>query len=156
MPLEGNRAFSDGARHPWATLRWERTKGTAGLRPGTWWMRGRKTWGEFEGQAGVQQISVQFSCSVVSDSLQPHGLQHARPPCPSPTPGVYSNSCNRYGYILNHLSEFRVHSYLDSKFLNTSGLGFFFNIFQKQPNCFFRLFKISQTMVMSRQLTRIE
>ena len=30
---------------------------------------------------------------VVSDSLQPHGLQHARPPCPSPTPGVYSNSC---------------------------------------------------------------
>ena len=37
--------------------------------------------------------SVQFSCSVVSDSLQPHGLQHARPPCPSPTPRVYSNSC---------------------------------------------------------------
>ena len=37
--------------------------------------------------------SVQFSCSVVSDSLQPHGLQHARPPCPSSTPGVYSNSC---------------------------------------------------------------
>ena len=29
----------------------------------------------------------------VSDSLRPHGLQHARPPCPSPTPGVYSNSC---------------------------------------------------------------
>ena len=37
--------------------------------------------------------SVQFSHSVVSDSLRPHGLQHARPPCPSPTPGVYSNSC---------------------------------------------------------------
>ena len=36
--------------------------------------------------------SVQFSRSVVSDSLQPHGLQHARPPCPSPTPGAYSNS----------------------------------------------------------------
>ena len=36
---------------------------------------------------------VQFSHSVVSDSLQPHGLQHTRPPCPSPTPGVYSNSC---------------------------------------------------------------
>ena len=29
----------------------------------------------------------------MSDSLQPHGLQHARPPCPSPTPGAYSNSC---------------------------------------------------------------
>ena len=36
---------------------------------------------------------VQFSCSVVSDSLQPHGLQHARTPCPSPTPRAYSNSC---------------------------------------------------------------
>ena len=38
-------------------------------------------------------ISVQFSCSVVSDYLQPHGLQHARPPCPSPTPWVNSHSC---------------------------------------------------------------
>ena len=37
--------------------------------------------------------SVQFSCSVMSDSLRPHGVQRARPPCPSPTPGVYSNSC---------------------------------------------------------------
>ena len=36
--------------------------------------------------------SVQFSLSVVSDSLRPHELQHARPPCPSSTPGVYSNS----------------------------------------------------------------
>ena len=34
-----------------------------------------------------------FSLSVISDSLQPHGLQHARPPCPLPTPGVYWNSC---------------------------------------------------------------
>ena len=38
-------------------------------------------------------FSVQFSRSVVSDSLWPHELQHARPPCPSPTPKVYSNSC---------------------------------------------------------------
>ena len=37
--------------------------------------------------------SVQFSSSVVSDSLWPHELQHARPPCPSPTPGVHSDSC---------------------------------------------------------------
>ena len=37
---------------------------------------------------------VQFSLSVMSDSLWPHGLQHAEPPCPSPTPGVYSNSCS--------------------------------------------------------------
>ena len=38
--------------------------------------------------------SVQFSRSVVSGSFHPHGLQHTRPPCPSPTPGVYSNSCS--------------------------------------------------------------
>ena len=37
--------------------------------------------------------SVQFSRSVVSDSLRPHESQHARPPCPSQTPGVHSNSC---------------------------------------------------------------
>ena len=37
--------------------------------------------------------SVQFSHSVLSDFLQPHELQHARPPCPSPTPEVHSNSC---------------------------------------------------------------
>ena len=36
---------------------------------------------------------IQFSHSVVSDSLQPHELQHARPPCPSPTPRVHPNSC---------------------------------------------------------------
>ena len=37
--------------------------------------------------------SVQFICLVVSDSLRPHEPQHARPPCPSPIPRVYSNSC---------------------------------------------------------------
>ena len=37
--------------------------------------------------------SVQFSRSVVSNSLRPHESQHARPPCPSPTPGVHQNSC---------------------------------------------------------------
>ena len=40
-----------------------------------------------------QFSSVQFSHSVLSDSLQPHGLQHTKPPSPSPPPGVYSNSC---------------------------------------------------------------
>ena len=37
--------------------------------------------------------SVQFSCSIVSASLRPHESQHARLPCPSPTPGVHSDSC---------------------------------------------------------------
>ena len=53
-------------------------------------MEGRKE-GSGDGEGGGIS-SVQFSCSVVSDSLQPHGLQHARPPYPSLTPGVYSNS----------------------------------------------------------------
>jgi len=39
-----------------------------------------------KGQSGKWKKLVHFSCSVVSDSLCPHGLQHARPPCPSPTP----------------------------------------------------------------------
>ena len=42
---------------------------------------------------GLFLVSVQFSCSVVSDYLRPHGLQHARPLCLSPTSGIYSNSC---------------------------------------------------------------
>ena len=43
----------------------------------------------------------QFSHSVVSNSLRPHGLQHSRPPCPSPTPGVHPNSCplSRWCYV---------------------------------------------------------
>ena len=43
--------------------------------------------------AQLHSSSVQFNHSVVSNSLQPHELQHARPPCPSPTPRVHSNSC---------------------------------------------------------------
>ena len=39
------------------------------------------------------RYSVQFSLSVLSNSLWPHGLPHARPSCPSPIPGVYSNTC---------------------------------------------------------------
>ena len=47
--------------------------------------------------------SVQFSCSVASDSLRPHELQHARPPCPSPTPGVYPFMCNKSVMPSSHL-----------------------------------------------------
>ena len=42
---------------------------------------------------GMDVGAVQFSGSVTSDSLRPHGLKHTRSPCLSPTPGVYSNSC---------------------------------------------------------------
>ena len=41
----------------------------------------------------IYNLSVQFSCSIMSNSLRPHGLQNTRLPCPSPTPGAYSNSC---------------------------------------------------------------
>ena len=56
-----------------------------------------KNWIETKGAVHFQPTgcfsSVQFSRSVVSDSLRPHESQHARPPCSSPTPRVYSDSC---------------------------------------------------------------
>ena len=54
-------------------------------------------------QDNVTFSSVQFSHSVVSDSLRPHESQHARPPCPSPTPGVYSNWCFKSVMPSSHL-----------------------------------------------------
>ena len=51
----------------------------------------------------MNKPSVQFSHSVVSDSLWPCGLQHARPPCPSPTPRVHSNSCLSNQWSFSHL-----------------------------------------------------
>ena len=67
-----------------------------------WWLNKRqKTWCDqaYSIQSDImlegplpEFSSVQFSCSVVSYSLQPHELQHARPPCPSPIPGVHSDS----------------------------------------------------------------
>ena len=47
----------------------------------------------FTTSTAIQFSAFQFSHSVVSDSLRPHGLQNARLTCPSPTPGAYSNSC---------------------------------------------------------------
>ena len=63
-----------------------------------------------KGNCGMS-LSVQFSRSVVSNSLWPHDSQHARPPCPSPTPRIYSNSCplsqwchpTMYIYLGQHL-----------------------------------------------------
>ena len=52
--------------------------------------------------------SVQSSRSVVSDSLRPHERQHARPPCPSPTPGVYSNWCSLSRWCHPAISSFVV------------------------------------------------
>ena len=49
--------------------------------------------------------SVQFSRSVMSNSLRPHGMQHTRSPCPSPTPRVYSNSCPLSQWCLSTISS---------------------------------------------------
>ena len=48
---------------------------------------------EYVYEGCIMFSSVQFSHSVMSDSLQPHEPQHTRPPCPSPTPGVHPNPC---------------------------------------------------------------
>ena len=53
----------------------------------------------------ISLSSVQFSHSVMSESLLPHKLEHARPPCPSPTPGVYSNSCPSSRWCLPTISS---------------------------------------------------
>ena len=52
-----------------------------------------KGWVGWNCRGPWKKWAVQSSHSVISDSLQPHGLQHTRLPCPSPTPGAYSNSC---------------------------------------------------------------
>ena len=48
----------------------------------------------------LDYFSFQFTYSLMSNSLQPHGLQHTRPPCPSPTPGACSNSCPSSRYVI--------------------------------------------------------
>ena len=62
------------------------------------------------GERSVSSEAVEFSCSVVSYSLWPHGLHHTRLPCPSPTPGVYSNSCP---------SSWRCHPTISAKVYST-------------------------------------
>ena len=65
----------------------------------------RRPWWLCKGQLSNFGSSVQFSCSVVSDSLRPHEAQHTRPPYPSPTPGAYPNS-----YPLSHWCHLTISS----------------------------------------------
>ena len=68
--------------------------GQGGLACCASWIANSQTWlKRLSSSSSIYFSSVQFSHSVVSDSLWPHELQHARPPCTSPTPGVHSNSC---------------------------------------------------------------
>ena len=86
----------------WLSTTWSKFRvewGTHSVLQGIWWDRPLNNWMFLEQMLRSQSLnllissSVQFSRSVVSNSLRPHGLQHARPPCPSPTPRVCSNSC---------------------------------------------------------------
>ena len=70
-----------------------------------------KCYSENQNQSAVQILhlsSVQFSRSVVSDSLRSHESQHARPPCPSPTPGVHPDSCPSSQWYHPAISSFVV------------------------------------------------
>ena len=66
--------------------------------------------------AYIYQYQYQFSCSVMSNSLWPHELQHVRPPCPSPTPGAYPNLCplNWWCHLTISSSVVSFSSYLQS------------------------------------------
>ena len=77
-PISQNKLTPDRFRNPSKVTHRVGTEGFESL-----WL---KTTGEYHS-------SVQFSRSVMSDSLRPHGLQHSRPPCPSRTPRIYSNTC---------------------------------------------------------------
>ena len=80
----------------------------------------------------IQFGSVHFSCSVVSNLLWPHGLQHARSPCPSPTPGVYSNSCPLCQLCYPTISSSVVPFFSCSQSLPPSGS---FPVSQPFPSC---------------------
>ena len=78
----------------------------------------------------VQFSSVQFSHSVMPDSLRPHESQHARPSCPSPTPGVYSNPCP---------SSQRCHPTISFSVVPFSFCLFILSRIQNQPGSLFRI-----------------
>ena len=69
----------------------------------------------------TMEYPVQFSCSVMSDSLWPHRLQHARLPCPSPTPGVYLKSCPLTRWCHLTISSSVVHFSACLQYFPTSG-----------------------------------
>ena len=75
-------------------LKWKRKKGR-GL-----WIFLKRKWNQQRKIEYEACYCSLFSCPVVSDSLRPHGLQHARPPCPSPSPGVCPSSCSLHWWHL--------------------------------------------------------
>ena len=86
--------------------------------------------------------SVQFSRSVMSDSLRPHEFQHARPPCSSPTPGVYSNSCPLSWWCLPTIL-FSVIPFSCPQSFPASGSFPMSQLFIRWPKCWSFSFRIS-------------
>ena len=114
---------------------------------------------------------VQFSCSVVSDSLQPHGLQHARPPCPSPAPRVYPNSCPLSQWCHPAISfsvvpfsscsqslpasEFFPVSQLFTSGGQNNGASASASVLPKGSQCWFPLWLTSVIFLLSKQISRV-
>ena len=114
----------------------------------------------------------QFSHSVMSNSLWPHGLQHARPPCPSPTPGVYSNSCLLSWWYQPTISSFVIpfSSHLQKKTrlaplngigtfaenqlpLNVKFISGFPSLFPSPPNGIFIVYFVPETIQSTNSFT---
>ena len=90
----------DRGQGVWCLMRLHHSSTPETWHMATWIKLAKRTWKQttvlaviIKAVSSLQFSSVEFRRSVVSDSLRPHELQHARPPCPSQTPGVYSNSC---------------------------------------------------------------
>ena len=83
------------------------------------WRDAQNNWYQKKGNYIATRCSVQFSHSVVCDSLWPHGLQHNRLPCPAPTPGVYSNSCPSSQWCHPTISSSVIHFSCLQSFLAT-------------------------------------
>ena len=73
----------------------------------------------------VQVDSARLSCSVMSYSLRPHEPQHARYPCPSPTPGVYSNSCPLRALFLLLATYCWIRNHFKNQYLKTINIYYF-------------------------------
>ena len=86
--IEGRRRRVDKGWDAWM----------ASLTRWTWVWASAGKWSRTGKPGQLQSRSVQFSCSVMSDSLWPHEAQHTRPPCPSPTPRIHLDSCSPRGY----------------------------------------------------------
>ena len=92
--LQHNFQIFDSQRHREVTIR-VTSNFNSYVSAYPWWSPSIRRLSPLVGSGFPSQdpISVQFRCSVVSNSLWPHGLQFTRLPCPSPSPGAYSNSC---------------------------------------------------------------